>query len=117
MSALVEPWLIDQGATFVRSIKLRDSNDAAVNLTGYSARLQVRRGPAAPDPALVTLTSPTGGITLDSSGVITVTFSAAVTSAMAFETGAFDLLLTAPDGSKRRLIQGQVQVSPAVTRG
>ena len=62
----------DQGATFQRVLTWKDSTGANVNLTGYSARMQVRRRPSDGE-ALVSLTTQNGRITLGgAAGTITL---------------------------------------------
>ncbi len=114
MSANVDPWVIDQGATFTRTIEYQDSTGAPVNLTGYTALLQIRRAPGDTEAPRAQLSNGSG-IALGADGVVTVTFAASMTAAWTFAHGAFDLLLTSPGGYSIRLVQGLVEVSPAVS--
>jgi hypothetical protein len=43
---------IEQGVAFRLGIRILDENGQPVTLTGYSARLQIRDYPEAPDPPL-----------------------------------------------------------------
>jgi hypothetical protein len=87
-----------------------------VNLTGWSARLQVRDriGGA----IWVSLTSPSG-ITLGSDGSIAFTISAVSTESVDWSTrsfGVWDLELINPSAKVTRFVSGSVFVSPDVTR-
>jgi hypothetical protein len=86
-----------------------------MNLTGYTAKLQVRSLPSDPD-AVLTLTTENGGITITPlTGFIAVTATATQTGAIDEGTYVYDIELV--NGSiVTRLAQGQVVVSPEVTR-
>ena len=43
MSAGFYHFIIEQGATFKHTLTLRDSADAVINLTGYSAEMDLRK--------------------------------------------------------------------------
>lgn len=67
--------------------------------------------------ALKTLTTENGGITLGgSTGAITLYISPAETSGIRWESAVYDLALYAPGGDVYRLVEGDVNVKPAVTR-
>lgn len=108
--------LIEQGATFRLHILYKDSNDAPVNLTGYSARMQVRQKYSSPT-ALLTFTTLDGSITLGgAAGTIDITGAATVTDDVTGCCGVYDLELVSPGGVVTRLIQGNATISPEVTR-
>jgi hypothetical protein len=115
VAQIVTPWLVDQGATFRRTLTYLDANQTPIDLTGYTAKLQVRRAAEDPDPALVTLTSG-AGLTLGVDGTILIEFAPVQTAALDDGDAVFDMLLSAPDGTKTRLVSGRILVSPAVTR-
>lgn len=86
-----------------------------VNLTGYTARMQVRKkyGSAT---TLLSLTTENGGITLGGvAGTITLYISAMDTSAIDWTAGVYDLELVSAGGLVKRLLQGTIKVSPEVT--
>lgn len=93
------------------------SGGVAVNLTGYTAKMQVRARHGAADPALLTLTH-LDGITLGgAAGTVRIQRTAAQTAALTFASGVYDLELIAaadPPGTKR-LLEGKVVVLPEVT--
>lgn len=110
-------------ATFVANTVLLDSDQQPVDLTGYAARMQIRRDRDAALP-IYTLTSDLlGGISLGSQGEIDITIPAGQTAPTLVpaidpdgEVWYHDLLLTAPDSTVERLYQGIVSVFPGVTR-
>lgn len=89
------------------------------SLASCTARLQIRATATAADPALVSLTSPSGGIVLDDTAhTITITIAATVTAAYTFYTGVYDLELVTGDATPvvTKLLSGNVTVLDEVTR-
>lgn len=88
-----------------------------VDLTGCSARMQVREKVPSPD-VLLELTTDNGRIELGTTdGAITLKLTAVETAALAWRNGFYDLEIVHSNGKVRRLLQGQVSVKPEVTRG
>jgi hypothetical protein len=113
--------LIEQGATLNLSLAYKDSANAAVNLTGYSGKMQIRSGYADSNPTTyLTLSSSLQadgtGLTFGGvSGTIGIVISAASSSALTFDSASYDLEITS--GSVvTRLLQGPAFVSKEVTR-
>jgi len=105
----------DQGATFQRVMTWKDSTGANVNLTNFTARMQVRKRPSDGD-TLVSLTTANGRITLGgSAGTITLNCPA---SEMDFVDGdwAYDLELESATGVVTRLVMGRFLLRAEVTR-
>lgn len=109
---------IYQGATFRLPLTWKSGDPATpVNLTGCTARMQIRSIVTAPTP-LLTLTTENGGIALGgAAGTVTVTVDAAATAGQAWKTGVYDLEIVFGSGEVRRLLEGAAQVLPEVTRG
>ncbi len=108
---------IEQGATFLLDLLWKDSNGTPVDLTGYAARMQVRRKYDAPDPALLSFTDANGAITLGgAAGTIAIKGLATLTDVVPAKQGVYDLELVAPNGDVTRLVAGIVIVTPEVTR-
>ena len=55
--------VIDQGATWLLTVTYENPNGTAINITGYTAALQLRSLPSDPT-AVLTLTTANGGITI-----------------------------------------------------
>jgi len=113
--------LIEQGATLNLSLAYKDSNNAAVDLTGYSGKMQIRSGYADSNPTTyLTLSSSLQadgtGLTFGGvSGTIGIVISAASSSALTFDSASYDLEIVS--GSiVTRLLQGPAFVSKEVTR-
>jgi hypothetical protein len=86
-----------------------------VNLTGYSARLQVRETHRSPN-TLVSLTTE-NGITLgDKQGTIQIVIPADVTTYFHPTNYVYDLELVSPGGEVTRILEGTFKVTPEVTR-
>lgn len=112
---------IYQGATFTHTQTWKtapdeDSAKTPVDLTGCTARMQVRAKIGASTP-LLTLTTENGGISLGgTAGTINLLIDAEDTAALSWTSGVYDLEIVHPGGQVRRLMYGAVTVSPEVTR-
>lgn len=105
---------IEQGSTLDKGFLWKDSLGNPVNLSGYSARMQVRSKVTSED-VLLELTTENGGITLGGGqGTITLHFTEANTSPMP-KGGVYDLEMVI-GGKVKRLVQGTITVSREVTR-
>lgn len=132
---------IARGKRFYQALSYTDSDGAAPDLTGYTARLDIRANtdiaPAsAGTPILQFRTTPTGSqgtITLGSTETVTLTdgstatgriitldASATLTGALTPTTGGaehvYDLELVSPGGEPDALVSGYVTILPEVTR-
>ena len=116
MSAAVYNFFIEQGATFQKTITWKDSSGTAINLTGYTARMQFRRVVSATE-VLFSATSSNGIIVLGgAAGTIAITIPATTTEAFTFVDAVYDLELQSSGGIVTRLMEGGVAVSKEVTR-
>ena len=105
----------EQGATLERIITYTDSEGAIINLTGYTAKMQVRTS-AESATVVLELTS-SAGITINgAAGTLTILVAASVLSAIAAGIYVYDLEITAPSGKVTRLIEGRFYVKAEVTR-
>lgn len=104
------------GATFSRRVVWKDGAGALVDLTGYTARMQIRSSVRNPD-VLVALTTENSGITLGgTAGTIDLLLTSTQTGAITARAGVYDLELIDSTGVVTRLLQGEVEISPEVTR-
>ena len=116
MSAGTYDFQIEQGATLTKQFVWKDGSGNLINLTGYTAKMQVRRNPAS-DEVLLEASTTNGRIALGgSAGTITLTLSATVTAAITWSRGKYDLELTARNGVVTRLLEGEITVSKEITR-
>lgn len=103
-----------QGSTFNQQLTWTIDNDP-VDLTGYTARMQVREKHISKVYNL-NLTTENGGITLgDEEGTISITVDATDTSEIIAKEYVYDLELDS-GGEVIRLIEGKFIVTPEVTR-
>lgn len=115
MSAGIYDIIIEQGATFQMTLTWKDNAGSPIDLSGYSARMQVRTSYEA-EETLVSLTSAGGDIVLGGAlGTIAITIAASVTQGLQIDEAVYDLELV--NGlTVTRLLQGKATVSREVTR-
>jgi hypothetical protein len=103
-----------QGATFSKQLTWAIDGDP-VDLTSYTARMQVREKYTSTVPIL-NLTTENGGITLgDDEGTVQIDIDATTTSGIVAKDYVYDLELVA-SSTVTRLIEGRFIVTPEVTR-
>jgi hypothetical protein len=108
-------FLMPKGSTFSRTLTWKISG-SAVNLTDYTARMQARASVTS-ETVVLDLTTANGKITLGgTAGTITLTLSAAETAAVTQQSLAYDLELVSAGGVVTRLVEGQIVLTPEVTR-
>lgn len=84
-----------------------------VDLTGVTARMQIRAGVGG--ALLLDLTTENDGLAITGPGTLTRTLSAAQTAALAWTEAVYDLEVEYADGTVQRYLQGAVTVSREVT--
>lgn len=112
---------IDAGAHWQSIITWKDSDNAVIPLTGYTAQMMLRRK-YDDEKYLVALSSEAdkGLVITEAEGLIEITITDTQTSllyANGLDSGVYDLEITSPEGIVTRLIQGTWKVTPNVTRG
>lgn len=109
---------IEQNAQFLRVLTYKDPTGALVNLTGYTAKMQIKTS-SNPIPLLTLTTTPDAQgnvITLGgAAGTITITINVVTLAAFTFSEARYDLLLTNPSSVPTRLLKGDVSLSPGTT--
>lgn len=114
MPAVTHDFQIEQGTTLEKTLIWKDNNKNPRDLTGYTARLQMRPSKTS-DTVMVELTTENGGITLGGpSGTITLNFTEQNTEPLTRD-GVYDLEIVIGN-SVKRLIEGTITVSRGVTR-
>lgn len=119
---------IEQGSTLNFELQYKNSTGSAINLSGYSGKMQIKSNYADNSPTIyLTLSSslqPDGtglnfsgsnGSTPTASGSIGVFISAATSSLLTFDTALYDLEI-ASGSIVTRILEGQVKLSKEVTR-
>ena len=115
---------IEKGATYRRQLQYKDSAGDPIDLTDYSARMQIRQ--KVTDNIIhlnltTTKDADGSGLTITAaSGTIDIEISAASSSNFDFGTeGVYDLEIYSGSGDSTyvlRLLEGKVKVSKNVTR-
>lgn len=117
---------IEQGSTFVRLISIEQpdldtdptgATFAPFLLTGYTARMQIRRTVES-STTIISLTSPSNGIIISPGAPeneLSITISAAVTATLT-SSGVYDLEIVDAGGVVSKVLRGAVILIPEVTR-
>jgi hypothetical protein len=104
-----------QGSTYEQEF-IYSINDVVVNLTGYTARMQVREKYTSTS-AILSLTTENGRIVIVGSlGKITVNIPSATTAGITAKDYIYDLELVSSSNKVTRLFEGKFMVTPEVTR-
>tara|TARA_R100000030_G_scaffold57376_1_gene43227 strand:+ start:392 stop:727 length:336 start_codon:yes stop_codon:yes gene_type:complete len=104
---------IQQGASFAKTLTLKDSNNAVINVSGDTFSGQVRKLHSSTDiEATFTFDSATNG----SSGIVTWSLTPAQTRAMGTGKFVYDVEWNKSSGDVVRLIEGVADTTPEVTR-
>jgi hypothetical protein len=120
MTAVKHDLRVEQGTDFSDLTYWKTGATAAsaqlVNLTGWTARMQIRASLTSPT-VLESLTTENGGIVLGgTAGSIEIKLTNAQTTAITWSRAVYDLELISSGGLVRRHFYGVVSVSPEVTR-
>jgi hypothetical protein len=108
---------IEQGATYTKQIVWKDGGGVPMDLTGFSARMQIRKTLGSTKVLASLATSPGSGIALGGAlGTVVLTLSATLTAAITETAGVYDLELVSAGGVVTRLLEGDVEIKPGVTR-
>ena len=106
---------VDQNATFSFIVEYKDNNGAAIDLTGSSAKMQVRDTQGGSKLAF-TLTSPSGGIIITPAlGKLVIKMTPTQTSKLFYPKSAYDIMITDSNSNKIKLVEGFLTLSRSVT--
>jgi hypothetical protein len=106
---------VDQNATFSFVLEYKDDNGNAIDLTGASAKMQVRDTKGGAKLA-VTLTSPSGGIVIDPvNGKLTIKMTPTQTNKLFYPKSSYDLMVVDSNGNKIKLLEGFMTLNRSVT--
>jgi hypothetical protein len=115
MTAGIYNFTIDQGSNWNLNVIYKDSAGAVINLTGYTAAMQLRQNYNS-DTAELTLNTSNGGIVITGAqGKLFLSATAVQTAALDAGFYVYDLEISS-GGVVTRLIQGQITVAGEVTR-
>lgn len=109
---------IDQGADQTIQLELVDTNGDAKDLSGFSAAAQIRKSYSSSDSDAVTFATSIPSPAAD--GVLNLTLTNAQTDAMKAGRYVYDVEISFVDSDANtiieRILEGQITVSPSVTR-
>lgn len=100
---------IDQGTTFETQINLVNADGNPVDLSAYTILSQMRKTHASINAYSFSATSNTAG-------VIVMSLSSNASAAIPAGRYVYDLLVTDTLGNATRIMEGQVTISPSVSR-
>ena len=93
---------VDQNATFSFILQYKDDNGNAIDLTGASAKMQVRDSKNSTKLA-VTLTSPSGGITINGpTGTVSIKMTPTQTNKLFYPKSSYDLMIIDSNSNKTK---------------
>lgn len=111
MAAGYQELFLEQGTDFTTSITLDDVNGDPYNLTGYTAKSQMRKSYYSTSPTAqftITINSPAAGI-------IVMSLPSANTSNIAAGRYVYDVAIKDSANTVTRVLEGIVNVLPRVT--
>ena len=116
MAAGIYNFTIEQGSTFTRTFKYKDSTGTAIDLSNHAIRMQIRDSIGAPTP-LLSITED-NGFSVDGTNTneFTLTISATNTKDLTFNTAVYDIEIEDNANVVTRLLQGKIKLSLEVTR-
>lgn len=115
MAAITYDLAIEQGAEFEKGFIWKDAAGTPIDLTGYTARMQIRPSVAS-ETILLELTTENGRIRLGgANGTIHLKLGATITATLP-KGGVYDLELVQTEDNVVRFAEGSVWVSKEVTR-
>ena len=109
--AIVSNLTVDQGTTFSANIDVSDESGNVQNLTGYSVAGQIRKSYDSSS-----YTAFTASVTNAAQGTINISLAPTVTNGMTAGRYVYDVEITSSGGVVTRVLEGQVEVTPGVTR-
>ena len=104
--------LIEQGATFSRTLTVESSPGTPINLTGYTFAGKMRKNLSDATAAV----SFTLSISNAAAGQVLWTLTATQTDSLAPQVHRYDIEMTAPGGTVTRILEGEAWVSGSATR-
>ena len=109
--AVVANITVDQGSLFDSTIDVEDASGNPADLTGYTARGQIRKTYSSS-----TAVDFSASVTDPSGGKIKITLTGTQTQGMKAGRYVYDVEVVSSGGSVTRVVEGQVEVTPRVTR-
>lgn len=105
---------VDQGSDTIYVFEIKDALGDAVDLRGYTAKMELRPFPKA-KRVYDTLTTENGRLDIRG-GSVTINFPADVSTGYTFTRAVYDLVIVSQAGTRYRVAEGEVYFRPEVTR-
>lgn len=107
---------VDQNATFTFEVQYTQEDEVTpIDLSNATAKMQVRDTKGGAKLAF-TLTSPSGGITIDGpEGTLTVKMTPTQTNKLFYPKSSYDIMVVDSNGNKIKLLEGFLTLSRSVT--
>ena len=102
---------IDQGSGFSNTITVTGADGNVLDLTGYSAAAQMRKSYGSSTAYTFTTSIPS-----PAEGKVRIAFTSTDTDAIPGGRYLYDVEITSSGGSKTRVIEGIVVVTPQITK-
>tara|TARA_Y100000310_G_scaffold134218_1_gene133206 strand:+ start:720 stop:1052 length:333 start_codon:yes stop_codon:yes gene_type:complete len=109
--AIISNLTVDQGSTFSASIDITDTEDNILVLTGYTVAAQLRKTYGSS-----TAVDFTASVSDAAMGEVTISLTPAQTNALIAGRYVYDAEITSAGGTVTRVLEGQIEVTPGVTR-
>lgn len=106
---------VEQGTDYNQLYIKKDGNGDPVNLTGYTAHMQVRARPGA--PVLLDMSTENDRIVIDGpTGSVYLVFTEALLANAPWKRGKYQIELRSPAGKKSRLAYGVLSINPELVK-
>ena len=107
---------VDQNATFTFEVQCTLEDEVTpISLVNATAKMQVRDTKGGSKLAF-TLTSPSGGITINGeTGTLTVKMTPTQTNKLFYPKSSYDIMVVDSNGNKIKLLEGFLTLSRSVT--
>ena len=109
--ATISNLYLDQGSDFNSVITLTNQDGSVLNLTGYTVKSQFRKSYNSSSFVEFTAAVSNAGL-----GQVSLTLTAAQSSAVAAGRYLYDVEITTSSGGRTRALEGIVVISPEITR-
>ena len=109
--AIISNLTIDQGSSFRAEIDVTDSDGDALDLDGYTGAAQMRKSYSSSTATDFTVEFPNR-----TGGVVRISLTSTQTNALKAGRYLYDVEITSAGGDVTRVVEGQVEVTPGVTR-
>jgi hypothetical protein len=106
---------VDQNATFSFIVEYKDNDGLPIDLTGSTAKMQVRDTKGGSKLAF-SLTSPAGGIVITPLlGKLTIKMTPTQTNKLFYPKSSYDIMVTDSNANKIKMLEGFITLSRSVT--